>query len=255
MAALLAPRSTKHLLDAMSADFVGFTIVSAVRRGDLQGVRNWLHGGGDPNFVVKPESGFTVLMFATFSSARANGVLDVVRLLLAHGSDPNYATTAAEDGEYEAGRSALYFAAVDRNVPAVDLLVAFGAHVDAATLRRGWTPLAAVCATRPPRQLLWSDDDDDAPLDAAVADRLLSAGASCVRDMSGSYPIHHAIRRAHYDLVKSLVVNEVDVDVLDADDATPLALVAKDDVRTLKLLRAAGASDHVAPPPPRPRRW
>ena len=59
---LLLSASAGRLLEAMSSDFVGFTIVSKVRRGDLEGVRSWLHHRGDVNFVVHPRTKFTLLM-------------------------------------------------------------------------------------------------------------------------------------------------------------------------------------------------
>ncbi|KAH8055750.1 hypothetical protein SO694_00018012 [Aureococcus anophagefferens] len=257
---LLLSASAGRLLEAMSSDFVGFTIVSKVRRGDLEGVRSWLHHRGDVNFVVHPRTKFTLLMFAVHASARLPGAADVAALLLASGADANATTHELEprDAFFETGRSALHYAALDRNVRAVDLLLAYGAAVDRTTFQKGWTPLAAVCASRPGRQLLWADDDDDARA-ADVAERLFEAGATSSPDARGSSPLHRAVLRGNFALVKRLVCN-LDVrelDALDADGCTALMLALPDDVRTSRLLRAAGAAEHVVAPErrPKPRLW
>ena len=136
---LLLSASAGRLLEAMSSDFVGFTIVSKVRRGDLEGVRSWLHHRGDVNFVVHPRTKFTLLMFAVHASARLPGAADVAALLLASGADANATTHELEprDAFFETGRSALHYAALDRNVRAVDLLLAYGAAVDRTTFQKG----------------------------------------------------------------------------------------------------------------------
>ena len=193
------------LLDRMSGSgFVGFTILAAVRRADEGAVRSWLLNG-DPSFVVHPESGYSLIMFATFLSARRAGVLEILRLLLAAGGDATATTRSDEaDGEFAAGKTALYYAAADRNLEALELLLSRGGR---AALARGKSALAAVCGPRmrDPEVLayaswprLWEPDDSR---DATCMDLLLAGGADVDAKDGGAAPLHLAAKAKRFDLV------------------------------------------------------
>jgi Ankyrin repeats (3 copies) len=114
-------------------------MIRAAEGGDAAKVRRALAGGASVNapymdavsFPCSGNSGYTALMLAAIERHA-----DVVKLLIAHNSDPNIERK---------GRTALHFAAFRRDQEVIGLLVAAGAKGDPARIRLDWELIRAAC--------------------------------------------------------------------------------------------------------------
>ena len=125
-----------QLNEAQSVDLLG-----AAARGDLTSLVRLLELGVDPN-VVHPATGASALYSACFA-----GQVESVRLLLAHGADPNKRLTYRSwvDGRIEIGVVALMLAG---SAPIVEMLLGAGADPK-ATMEDGRTVLMRLIGVAP----------------------------------------------------------------------------------------------------------
>ena len=148
-------------------------VMQAAREGNVTAVREWLEGGGDPNDTNSNDT--PLLSFYVGAGMISDAHLDVVRLLLSHGGDVNWAAGvgfAPYIGFYPLHCCAVFPQDSTRG-RLIQLFLDAGANVN-ATNRGGETPLGVTlaCST-------WSStygrDPSRSCLD--VVTRLLRAGA------------------------------------------------------------------------------
>jgi ankyrin repeat protein len=147
----------------------------AVRANSIQVVRFLLDRGHDPNTIsIQAEP---LLIVAVRNS------IEVARLLLKAGADPNCS--------HRKGRTALYEAARFKDV--LELLIAYGAHVDKPT---------ALGRTTLHRTISWASDE--------CLDVLLSNGADPFAiDVMGRSPFSSVMKRNDTDAM-SLILGHLD---------------------------------------------
>jgi ankyrin repeat protein len=108
--------------------FLGGSLISATRAGNVEKVRELLQNGSDAN---EKKNGFSALMYAC-----ERGDLDVVRLLVEHGADVNAREPGLALTPMMAAASGKGFQEQSqkeaRALEIVDLLVKNGADVNAA---------------------------------------------------------------------------------------------------------------------------
>lgn len=150
--------------------------------------------------------------------AARTGNLEVVKLLLAAGCNPNYSRFP----EY----MPLYQAALNGHTEVVRALLATPEiRVINACREAEWTELHLVSA---------------AGLTDKVED-LIRFGGVNEKSKLGETPLHLAAKNGHVEVVKLLLANEkIDVNVVDYIGFTPLSVAATDEIE--QLLRAAGAT-------------
>jgi ankyrin repeat protein len=154
--------------------------------------------------------------------------LDLVRLTIAHGADPNARLTDATlarhhgfpDRSLGAGATPLMRAAQGRDLEAVRILLDAGSLVEALK-DDGSNVLHVIASARA------------APGDAAEAierdllDLLLGAGAEIeALDTNGQSPMHRAARSGNANLIDLLFERGAQLDVADGEGRTPFDLVA-----------------------------
>ncbi|UXS03202.1 ankyrin repeat domain-containing protein [Agrobacterium tumefaciens] len=178
------------------------TILSAVERGDYQGLEQALAMGSSVD--EKNAQGQTALMVAVWKNdidaarlllaagadvnakdgiqdspflvAGAQGRVDILRMILAHGADLTSTNRF--------GGTALIPAAEKGHPDAVDLLIAAGVNVDHVN-RLGWTALLEVAILT-----------DGGPTSQRIVRSLLQAGADVdIKDSDGKNALAHARAR------------------------------------------------------------
>ncbi|MHC4592876.1 MAG: ankyrin repeat domain-containing protein, partial [Planctomycetota bacterium] len=204
---------------------------AAAKAGILASIRHLLKKGADAN-SYDPE-GYTPL----FPAAR-EGHEEVVKLLLAHGADPN--TPGLQDNQ-----SPLLAALWSNHEETAELLLQAGADPNVQS-RSGARPLRTALLTCGPnliRSLLAAGADPNAgdeygctPLHVAAldgvridaAEALLAAGANPdAQDHNGEAPLHFAVRAANEKAARLLIASGADVDLKNAKGKTALAVVAE----------------------------
>lgn len=154
--------------------------LSAVTGNDLDAVGRMLDVGGiDVNYRTSL-TGATAL-----GSACGLGHVEMARLLLARGADPNIVNSS--------GRTPLQMAAYDGSTAIVEMLIQAGANVDIADTEYGYTPLAA--ASRKGH--------------ADTVRVLINAGADLsIPTNTGRNPLQLALDGGYDDVVEMLVRHE-----------------------------------------------
>ena len=144
--------------------------------GHLDVVRILLEHGADPNRPIPTGGGSTPLI-----GASANGFVEVARLLLDNGAIADLARAS--------GSTPLYMAAHFGHKEVVELLLARGADVNGATSHG--TPLHGACIEG----------------HAAVISVLLAKGANveAIQPSNGETPLRRAARRGHVEAVRALL--------------------------------------------------
>jgi ankyrin repeat protein len=122
------------ITNSVRASRLNDSLRDAVRKGDVEKVGAALANKADPNLFGKYSKNESVLMTAT----RA-GNLEIVKLLLKYGANPNRGTFTGSFPEL-LGATALFYAAGNGNVEIAKALIDGGANVNVRT-KGGFTPL------------------------------------------------------------------------------------------------------------------
>ncbi|KAL2785591.1 ankyrin repeat-containing domain protein [Aspergillus keveii] len=210
-AAAVLLEAAKKMIPSPAQKIDTDTIYTVVYRGDCDGVRLLLAFGWDQSASIGVTSPLHL--------AAEAGRIDLVKLLLRSGADPN---------NRDRQRSPpLLWATAGQHAKVVELLLKAGADPNAAN-SFGNTPLHE-CARRDSLRIL---------------DTLLGAGARPdITDDIGVAPLHTAISHGvPAEMIESLLQAGAPVNGLDPHLRTPLFLAAqKGDARTVEALLAAGA--------------
>ena len=187
---------------------------------------------------------------------------DVVRVLLAHGADPN-----ARDGGDNA--TPLHFAAAQGNVDSVRLLLDAGADVHGTgdlhngdvigwAARRGNEPVLDLLLARGARHHIFSAM---ALRDRDLVQRLVAEDRECLsrtrsRFENSQTPVHAAFAapdglgflagEPDYEMLELLIALGADVEAADDRGRTPMALaMLRGNREAMRLLKTAGAKEPV----------
>jgi ankyrin repeat protein len=227
---------------------LGQDLFLTVGRGDLAGVRSLLKRGADPN----ARNG---LQFTPLYIASATGQIEVMEALL-HAGAKLEATSPYG--------TALTFAAMSGNAPAIKFLLSRGANVNVARVD-GLTPLALASragVTEAVQDLLSrkadinaQDNDGATPLIFAaregnqeVGNLLLASGARVDgADRHGWTPLMYAAVNGHAEFVQLLLDKGADPNAREAKGHTPLLLTAAygDHPDVIRTLLKGGADAHA----------
>ena len=158
--------------------------------------------------------------------------LEVIRLLLAKGANANaqlklrppfrmVSQDRQSDPMIDAGVTPLLRAAKAADVPAMQLLLAAGAHVDLPNIF-GHTPLMAACgAGRGNNPTRGGHQTEEQAIEAAKL--LLKAGADVnARTRDGDTAVHGAAIRGWSGLIEVLAAAGANLDLADKDGMTPI---------------------------------
>ena len=153
------------------------------------------------------------------SWAAQRGEDEVVRLLLAYGADPN--------NNDNTNMTPLHYAAQAKTPKCLLLLIEYGARISQST--RGWTALHYACCLHD---------------DAAYVKPLLDHGADVdKRTYVGKTALFFAIIRNHLRTAACLIGVGADLNVLDNEGISPLAVAIKfRRLDSMKLLAPSGAT-------------
>ena len=146
----------------------------AVRRGDVDGLRDALERGANPNHVCDIFGPNLDLEWSLLETAARNGNVDCCTLLVAAGVDVNSISPSSPEG------APLHPACGQGDAAVVSLLLAAGADVDVRGLS-GYTPLFTACNCAHgmfPRSRFRGH--------AAIVQLLLDTGATNLRDRATS---------------------------------------------------------------------
>lgn len=239
--------------------------VDACGTGDVDAVRAMLSGDRNLARAVhpnRPHGGWTAL-----HEAAKRGRADVVRVLLAHGADPN--AREAGDNTYP-----VHWAAAAGDLDVVRALLDAGGDVHGAGDVHaldviGWATFH-VPADASPRQVDGSRNDVVALLLARGARHHIFS-AMCVGDLDlirrlveqnpelldrrlsrfehGLTPLHFAMSRKRYDLLDLLIELGADLESVDGAGQTALEVaMLRGDAEAMRRLQAAGARQPPASP-------
>jgi ankyrin repeat protein len=198
-----------------------------------------LKAGADPD--AADNTGMTALygaiematlgvVFGRPPVARADehDVNEIVRLLLAHGADPNARLTEPilarhhgfPDRTLGAGATPLMRAAKGHDIESLRVLLEAGASAEAQQ-DDGASVLHVMATARAPRS------DEDVAIERDVLDLLLRAGAGIeAAATDGQTPLHRAARNGNGGLVTLLFERGARLDVKDEEGRTPFDVVA-----------------------------
>lgn len=155
------------------------------------------------------------------------GNMEKIRQVLEY-SDPQW---RAADSCDDQGRNLLHLAIARGRADLVQLLLEFGADLE-ATNRAGRSPLEAASAAG----------------ETLIGELLLAKGASTARSPKSDFgPLHYAAAGGHAELLRLLLLKGEEVDALTADGRTALHLAAAEQRQAcVEVLMAAGARTEVA---------
>src|ERR1017187_220838 len=192
-------------------------LVAAVLKNTASEVQKLLSDGLNANSV--DAAGIPVLAIAT-----SRKQLEIVRLLLEAGANPNISVTD-QNADLKSA-PVINLAAANGELVFLQLLIKAKANIEAKDAT-GLTPLMCAAYTG----------------NTATLDTLLKAG--CVieaRDNSGYTALIFASNAGHVSCVKVLLANQADVNARDNDNSTPVMFAAQHGHdECVRLLLAAGA--------------
>ena len=160
--------------------------------------------------------------------ADEHDVVDIVRLALAHGADPDARLTEPilarhhgfPDRSLGAGATPLMRAAKGHDIESIRVLLEAGASAEARQ-NDGTNVLHVMATARAPR------NDEDVATQRDVLDLLLEAGAEIEGvGADGQAPMHRAARNGNGGLVTLLFERGARLDVKDKEGRTPYDVVA-----------------------------
>jgi ankyrin repeat protein/type II secretory pathway predicted ATPase ExeA len=187
-------------------------LLTAIRTGNIDAVRNALASGSKPDTVFTKDK-------TALTAAVEEGRVDIAQILLDKGAPIDQPTPR--------GETALMKAAWAGHVPMVDLLLSRDARIDLRN-REGWTPLfyGAIMGRHlivktlldQGAQVDLPDRDGRTPLMAAawnghikIVQRLLAAGAQPnQKDRDGWTPFMFAAFEGHTDVAQALILGGAD---------------------------------------------
>lgn len=207
-------------------------ILAALKQGDFQNVKDLIQEGG--NLDLPDESGITPLQYSI-----ENGHIDIVRLLLMAGADPNVENgLLVNDGQLFIdsnnqsteedetlviehiikeiqnlkSTSALHIAIKRNDMESLKLLLEYGADPNVLDL--------GCCSP-----LHWAATKNN-----LVAVKLLldTKADPNLKDLAKSTALHEAVRKKNYEIVKLLLKYGASPNIEDISGTTPFDLVADD---------------------------
>lgn len=185
--------------------------IAAARDGDIAAIKRIIPNIANINEI--DSSGVTALIV---SSGR--GFIEIVKLLLEHGADPNLALI-------DTNITPLFAATAGDNLETVKLLLNNGANPN--SLSAGQSPLFVACAKR----------------NAEIAVALMQKGADPNFCIAGGYPLlFDALGNGYYDIAKLLLQHKGNPDIFSEEGCTALmGLSAKGDLSGAQILIESGA--------------
>lgn len=148
--------------------------------------------------------------------------IEIVRLLLERGADPNmqlfFKPANARGAVYTRGVTSLIRAAVNADLEVMKLLLEHGADATIATADRQ-TPIHAVLAGRAPEPLAL---EMIRLLQKAGADVNVVALINHPEEIRGGTALHYAVRKRFKTIIKELATFKIDMDAVDQDGLTAL---------------------------------
>ena len=244
------PVSPSQVMAHLKALGAVIDLPTACHTGDIDRVRELLRQ--DPSLANKVGSheGYYLGAGAPLSNAAAVGRMDIVRLLLDHGADPNL-----PEEQYAPKGKALYSAVYHGHHEIAQLLLERGAFPnppvessgDALWVSRKWRPDKRM------EQLLLSYGA--APMPETPDDEAATRG----RNWLSITPLHEAARKGDVKAAKTLLAAGVDLTARDDHiRSTPLAWAAKfGQIKMVKFLLERGAPKSLPDDPEwaTPRAW
>lgn len=244
-------------------------LMKAAKEGNAEKVRELLAAGADktarvngrelralfPSAPLHSEQGYTLLMLAfmppsgLFQDKEYTPRPEVIKTLIEAGVDVRAANIR--------GETALYFAALNGDTEAVQMLLAAGADVDAQDNYYKETPLKRAAGrghTEVVRALIAAgadvnarDNDNSTALMSAVFGRkaeivqmLIAAGADVnAKDDKNETALWWAAHEGHIEIAKALIAAGADVNAKDNDNETAMDVAKNNEIK--ELLKAAGA--------------
>jgi ankyrin repeat protein len=221
-------------VDAAIPSWGGNALIIAATMGQTGVVEVLLANGSNANY--RDDNSFTPLHAAVRNSdygesnAQRDAAVATVKVLLAHGADPNARLhqdkpTIHTPGEVELeGATPLALAAEVNNLEAIKLLVAHGADPNIATAR-GTTPLILAAAGGTDTQRQRSADERE--LAVQTARYLVDHGADVnAAGQFGWTALHTASYQSLNDVIEFLVKKGAKLETKDQFGQTPLSIAS-----------------------------
>lgn len=231
---LLAASSTKRpelvaLLKAGGVESnVNLDLVDAITANDADKIKALLAAGADANFTLRGDNGKDSAPPLLMATEKQN--LEIVKLLLDKGANPNLAN--------EAGVTSLTKAVELNNLDLVTSLLAKGADpnkdFDARQQVSVLSPLHLAAANG----------------NVLIVSALIRAGTNVNQQMlvaiedAGSTPLMVAVRKGHIEIVRMLIKEKADVNLTNYAGTGPLTIAkSMKNAEAIKILERAGARD------------
>lgn len=156
----------------------------------------------------------------TMSEAAMLGDVDILRALLVNDANADWANPE--------GETALMIAARSGNIPAAELLIQYGADLNAKENWGGQSPLMWAAAQEQPEMMRFliahGAEINEQGMARLWERRILSEPRPKDMNKGGFYPLHYAARQGCVECIQVLVEAGADLDVVDPDRVSPLNL-------------------------------
>lgn len=217
-------------------------LFQSVKDNDIAGCEEALVSGASPNYSISEwKNIWRDHPKKPLHMACEHGNIEIVKLLLKYGADPNVLTEYTESPDIERNITPLHISCFLGHTRIVKLLLMYGAHVNAATewledqeWRRGWTGLH-IAAVKGYSHLIKVLLKHEVFINATTESLLWT-------------PLHYACSQGHADTVQILVSNGANVNAKNKDDKTPDMLTADSTiVRICKMARVKASAARKTP--------